>query len=96
MSWFEIGMLVCFAASWPVSIYKTWALKLGTAKSRSFILLVAVGYGCGIMHKILYSFDVVLLLYVFNLVLVLIDLGLVAYYRVLERSVPAQQGGTGN
>ena len=84
MSWFEIGMLVCFAASWPISIYKTWKLKLGKEKSRTFIILVAVGYICGIIHKIQRNPDVVILLYVFNLLLVLIDLGLVVRYRIAQ------------
>ena len=81
MSWFEIGMLACFASSWPVSIWKTWTLKLGRQKSRTFITLVAVGYACGIAHKILYSMDVVILLYVLNLLMVLLELGLVTYFR---------------
>jgi hypothetical protein len=81
MSWFEVGMLICFAASWPVSIRYTWLKKLGKEKSVGFSVLVAVGYVCGVIHKLLYNLDVVILLYIMNLLLVLADLTLVFYFR---------------
>lgn len=81
MSWFEIGMLLCFAASWPVAIYKTYTMKLGREKSRLFSSLLALGYLFGIVHKVLFNLDVVVLLYLTNMLLVLTDLFLGLYYR---------------
>ena len=79
MSIFEIGMLVGFGFAWPSNIYKS--LKSRTAAGRSGIFLWAVifGYVCGIINKILYSNDIVLYLYILNLVMVSIDT--VLFYR---------------
>jgi hypothetical protein len=80
MSVFEIGMLVCFGLSWPVSIVKTINTKCVSGKSTLFLLIVIAGYLFGIIHKILYSRDLVILLYALNLILVAVDLGLCRYY----------------
>jgi hypothetical protein len=80
MSVFEIGMLICFGASWPISIAKTLKTKAVTGKSALFLLIVILGYICGIVHKILYSRDFVIYLYALNLILVTIDLVLCLYY----------------
>jgi len=80
MSVFEIGMLICFGVSWPISIAKTLKTKTVTGKSALFLLIVILGYLCGIIHKILYSRDFVIYLYALNLVLVTIDLVLCLYY----------------
>ncbi|MBE6895330.1 MAG: hypothetical protein E7483_07020 [Ruminococcaceae bacterium] len=79
MSIFEIGMLACFGLAWPSNIYKS--LKSRTAKGRSltFQWAILIGYICGITHKILYSNDIVLYLYILNFVMVAIDTGL--YFR---------------
>lgn len=92
LSWFEIGMLLCFASSWPFSIYKTWRLKQGTEKSTVFLGLLILGYFFGIIHKFLYKFDVVILLYGFNLGLVLWDLLLSLYYRRKNRKKTKKAG----
>lgn len=89
MSIFEIAMLVCFGISWPLSIYKQYKSKSSGGKSRVFALIVLLGYVFGILHKISYRFDYVVLLYVLNLGMVAIDLLLTIYYRKrcsLERS----------
>jgi len=79
MSIFEIGMLVCFGFAWPANILKS--IKSRTAKGRSlmFLIVVLLGYICGITHKLLYSRDVVIFLYILNLIMVLIDMLL--YFR---------------
>ena len=63
LSWFEVGMLLCFGASWPFSILKT--LRTGRAEGKSFIFLalLLVGYVFGIVHKLFYHLDVVIILY---------------------------------
>jgi hypothetical protein len=79
MSVFEILMLVCFGASWPFSIEKTLRTKKVDGKSPLFLAIVCIGYLCGIVHKLVYSLDWVLALYVVNLALVFADFLL--YYR---------------
>jgi hypothetical protein len=81
MSIFEALMLVCFGLSWPVSIVRTLRLKVVSGKSPYFIGIVILGYVFGLAHKILYSRDWVIGLYVFNIVVVSIDLILYFKYR---------------
>lgn len=73
MSIFEILMLLCFGAAWPFSIYKSYKSKSVAGKSPIFLVILLVGYICGILHKILYAFDVVVYLYALNFIMVTID-----------------------
>ncbi|MDF2523197.1 MAG: hypothetical protein K0R31_838 [Clostridiales bacterium] len=79
MSIFEIGMLLCFGAAWPVSIYKSYTSRKTSGKSVAFLYIVIVGYISGIIHKVLYSPDPVIILYVLNCIMVSTDI--VLYYR---------------
>ncbi len=81
MSVFEAGMLICFGASWPIAAYKTYKAKCVNGKSIHFSMLILLGYICGIIHKILYSFDIVLALYLLNVFFLLLDMGLWFRYR---------------
>ena len=76
MSIFEMGMLLCFGAAWPLNIYKS--LKSRTAAGRSILFqwAIIIGYICGIIHKILYSNNIVLYLYILNLLMVSFDTAL--------------------
>lgn len=85
MSYFEVGMLLCFGASWPFSIYKTWKTGTCGGKSLIFLTLVLVGYLCGIAHKILFNRDWVILFYLLNAAMVLTDLMLCLLYSRRER-----------
>ena len=38
MSIFEAGMLICFGASWPFAVMKTYKTKSVKGKSRLFLL----------------------------------------------------------
>ncbi len=49
----EIGMLVCFGFSWPISVYKSWKGKTSEGKSSVFNILIIVGYVFGITSKFL-------------------------------------------
>jgi hypothetical protein len=80
-SLFEIIMLVCFGASWPFSIAKTWRTRQVQGKSLIFLSLVLIGYAAGIVHKLLFSRDVVIYLYSLNFLMVLTDLLLTARYQ---------------
>lgn len=81
MSIFEAGMLVCFGASWPFAVIKTYRTKHVKGKSRLFLFLIILGYIFGIINKILYSMDIVIWLYVLNLLLVSADAFLVILYK---------------
>ena len=74
MSIFEIGMLVAFGFSWPISIMKTLRTRHVTGKSPLFMVIIMLGYVSGILHKIFYAYDFVLWLYVLNLLMVGFDL----------------------
>ena len=76
LSVFEALMLVCFGASWPFSIYKSWKSRNVGSKSLVFLILVLVGHAAGIVHKLLYSPDLVLSLYILNFVMVAVDIAL--------------------
>ena len=89
MSIFEVAMLVCFGVSWPVSIAKSIRTKIVSGKSPLFMVVVCFGYAFGIMHKLLYSMDWVIVLYVINLVLVATDLSLYFKYLPKKESVAA-------
>lgn len=81
MSFFEAGMLICFGASWPFAVIKTYKTKNVKGKSLLFLTLIILGYICGIFNKILNSVDIVLWLYVINLLLVSTDLFFCLLYR---------------
>jgi len=76
-------MLFFFGISWPVSIIKTLRAKNVSGKSPLFIIIVIAGYACGLMHKILYSLDWIIYLYIINLVAVSTDL--ILYYKYMGK-----------
>jgi hypothetical protein len=79
MSIFEVAMLVCFGAAWPFSIVRSYRARANAGKSLPFLFIVLAGYGAGILHKLLYSPDGVIVLYILNGLMVGIDILL--YYR---------------
>lgn len=91
MSIFEMGMLLCFGAAWPLNIYKS--LKSRTAAGRSILFqwAIIIGYICGIIHKILYSNNIVLYLYILNLLMVSFDTVLYFRNKKLDRQRAQQQ-----
>ena len=88
---FEAGMLLCFGAAWPLSIYKSVKSRTAAGRSMMFQWAILVGYICGIIHKILYSNDIVLYLYILNLVMVAIDTVLYLRNKKLDRQRAQQQ-----
>ncbi len=85
MSPFELGMLVCFGISWPISVLKTLRMKSTKGKSILFMTVILLGYVAGIIHKIWYSLDLVIFVYIFNFLMVAADVSLYWYYFRLER-----------
>ncbi len=79
MSIYEILMLICFGASWPFSIHKSWTSRKTGGKSVQFLYLVIIGYLFGIVHKLIYKPDMVVFLYALNALMVSADVAL--YYR---------------
>lgn len=79
MSPFEILMLVCFGSAWPVSIYKSWTSRKTGGKSILFLYIIGSGYIAGALHKIFFSFDPVIALYLLNFLMISVDI--VLYYR---------------
>ncbi len=84
MSIFEAGMLICFGASWPFAVMKTYRTKAVKGKSRLFLSLIIIGYLFGIINKIINSMDFVFWLYVINLLLVSSDFVLCLIYRNIK------------
>lgn len=72
-------MLLCFGAAWPSSLYKSYVSRTSKGKSLFFLFIVLVGYGSGILHKIVFSFDWVIILYALNGCMIMIDILL--YFR---------------
>lgn len=81
MSFFEAAMLICFGVSWPFAVIKTYKSKSVKGKSRLFLILIILGYICGMINKILNSVDIVFWLYVVNLLLVSTDFVFCMVYR---------------
>lgn len=92
MSPFEIIMLACFGAAWPVSIYKSYKSRKNTGKSLMFLIIVFIGYISGIIHKLFYNYDVVIFLYALNCIMVFTDM--VLYFRN-KRLMKQETGHTG-
>ncbi len=84
MSVFEAVMLICFGASWPFAVLKTYKTKSVKGKSRLFLSLIIIGYIFGMINKIINTVDIVFWLYVINLLLVSTDLFLCLLYRNRE------------
>jgi hypothetical protein len=85
VSIFELMMLICFGVSWPISVLKSIRTKSTAGKSLLFMIIILIGYVFGILHKILYSFDFVIYAYIFNFIMVSIDIILYFYNRSLEK-----------
>ncbi|MEN6330968.1 MAG: hypothetical protein ABFD57_03150, partial [Smithella sp.] len=61
------------------SIYKSYTSRSTKGKSVVFLYIVSIGYMAGVLHKIYYSFDFIIIFYVINLLLVITDMLL--FYR---------------
>jgi hypothetical protein len=49
----EIIMILCFGASWPFNVYKSYRARTAKGKSLLFLILIEVGYIAGIASKFL-------------------------------------------
>lgn len=85
MSIFEAGMLFFFGIAWPINLMNTYRARTAKGRNPLFTIVVIIGYGLGITHKILYSRDFVLVLYIINLIMIVADFGLYFRNRRLDR-----------
>lgn len=91
MSIFEAAMMLGFGLAWPFNIYKSVKSRSSQGKSLGFLLIIETAYLCGIIHKVLYSRDIVLVLYALNFLMVMADLVLFFVNRRRERrALPTQ------
>ncbi len=51
----EIVMVLCFGASWPFNVYKSYKARTAKGKSLLFLILIEVGYVAGIASKFMNS-----------------------------------------
>ncbi len=92
----EITMLICFGASWPLNVIKSYKARTTKGKSLGFLLLIILGYIAGIVSKFtsesyMASFSqkwYVLCFYFLNLIMVSLDLCM--YFR--NRRLMKQDG----
>ena len=90
---FEAAMVICFGASWPLSVYKSYKSRTAKGKSLPFQVLIFLGYICGITGKIItQNITYVFIFYVLNLIMVGTDLAL--YARNHRLDMQAQAGGS--
>ncbi len=73
---FEALMLLCFGLSWPFAIVRSYRARSVKGKSLAFLVLLLLAYIAGILHKALFSFDIVIALYIYNFVMVAADIAL--------------------
>ena len=83
----EIVMILCFGASWPFNVAKSFRARTARGKSLLFLILIEVGYIAGIAAKLtnpvyMAAFGekwYVLFFYVLNFTMVGVDV--VLYFR---------------
>jgi len=81
----EILMIVCFGFSWPMNVVKSYKARTTKGKSLGFLMMIIIGYLCGIASKIIsgsYKWYV-MFFYVLNLFMVSLDVAMYARnYRI--------------
>ena len=92
----EIAMIVLFGASWPANVIKSYKARTAKGKSLLFLILILVGYLCGITAKVFFTEAkwYVLFFYILNTVMVSTDLVLYFRNRRLDRQRDTEDNGT--
>lgn len=76
----ETIMLICFGASWPLSVVKNFKARSAKGMSLQFILLITLGYVAGLSAKLMNGGDkFVIIVYLINLFMVSINI--LIYFR---------------
>jgi hypothetical protein len=72
---FEAGMILLFGIAWPVSIIKSFRARTAKGKSMYFLLVIELGYVCGIISKLLAgNVNYLIVFYIINSALTLVDI----------------------
>lgn len=82
---FEALMLFCFGLSWPFSIVRSYRARSVKGKSIAFLILLLFAYICGILNKLINKPDIVIALYIYNFIMVAIDIALYARNSKLDK-----------
>lgn len=91
----ETGMVILFGCSWPISILKAYRARTTTGKSLLFLILISLGYVCGITSKIISdNITYVFFFYCLNLCMLITELLLYARNKKLDLA-RAEQAGDG-
>ena len=92
---FEALMLIAFGCSWPLNVIKSVKTKSTKGKSLFFLVLIDIGYICGMISKFLnnnFNWNKswwVFAIYVINFIMVSTDMGL--YFINFNREKKAAQ-----
>lgn len=89
ISVYELFFFVFVAFAWPISITRMIRRKSTRGKSLFFSAVVLLGYVFGIVHKLLYSPDWVIFVYILDFVLVAADIAVFLYVRKTYESEAA-------
>ncbi len=84
----EVIMIVTFGVSWPFNVMKSYKARTTKGKSLSFLCLIFFGYIAGIISKTVNPEGVEwfkLIFYIFNFVMVGLDLIMYARNRKLDK-----------
>ncbi len=93
---FEVMMLLCFAASWPFNIYRSYVSRTARGKSIVFEIIVEIGYFCGIINKFVNDdVNYVIAFYLLDVCLVAVDMVLFFRNRRIDAQHPYYQLGEG-
>lgn len=96
---FEIMMLLCFGASWPMNVAKSYKARTTKGKSLGFLCMVEIGYIAGVLSKLMNEAYMasfadkwyVLFFYFLNFFMVGIDICLYFRNRKLDRTAAAER-----
>lgn len=98
---FEIIMILCFGASWPLSVIKSYKARTTKGKSLLFLCLLIIGYIAGITSKFMNEAYMaafadkwyVLFFYFLNLLMISVDLGLYFRNKKLDKLAEKEAAG---
>ena len=80
----EFGMLFAFGFSWPFAIARTYRAKRVDGKSPMFMIIVLIGYSCGIAAHLVEG-SKLWLCWVYLLDMALVSTALALYFRYSRR-----------
>ena len=78
---FELFMLICFGASWPVNTYNNWKARTAKGTNWQFLAMVAAGYVAGIFSHLIGDgeFSWIIIAYLINIAFIVVNL--LVYFR---------------